>query len=99
MDFAKISRLGGEIYPSEIEALIESRGDLQPLPVRSGINPFTREPTVFRPPPGAMYQPGGERRGNLTLEEGVVLTTGIPKSVVVELADTLNAEWSEDDRS
>lgn len=99
MEFAKIVRAGKAIDHTEIEDLISKRDDLQPIPDRTGINPFTREPTVFRAPPGAIYELDGERLGNLTLEEGVILTTGIPETVVVEVAAVLNAEWSQDDHS
>lgn len=99
MDFAKIIRTADRISPSDIDELIAGRDELNPIPDRTGINPFTREPITFKAPPGALYQANGETLGNLTLEDGVILTTGIPESVVVEIAAALKAEWSEDDRS
>lgn len=99
MDFARIIRTEEEIRSSDIKKLIAERDDLVPIPERTGINPFTKEPTVFKAPPGARYQPDGEPLGNLTLEDGVILTSGIPESIIAEVAAVLGAQWSEDDRS
>ncbi len=72
---------------------------LEQFPDRTEINPFTKE-KVFSPGEGkAYYVVDGERMGNATLEEGEILTTGIPREFCDQIALSLNAETFEDDRS
>jgi hypothetical protein len=99
MDFGKIARQGKEIRLHEWTHVIGSNDFLRPVPDREGVNPFTQEKVVFRGGAKAYYIQGGEKAGNLALESGEILTTGVPKSVCDTIASQLHAQVFEDYRS
>lgn len=100
MDFGVIKRAGGPIEPEEWKRVIAAHSALQPIPPRTGINPFTKEPVLFHAPDGAAYYfEDGQKVGNLALEEGEIKTTGVPAAVCEEIAAALSAELHEGDRS
>jgi hypothetical protein len=97
--FARITRNDGAIGPEEIDAIIGKRDDLRAVPDRQMLNPFTKEPIVCPGAGKALYLRNGKAAGNLSLEDGEVLTTGIPRAVCEELAALLHATVRDDDRS
>ena len=99
MDFGRISRLTGEIGLEEWNLVIESSDFLLPIPDREGTNPFTQEKMVISGAGKAYYLENGERTGNIALEDGELLTTGVPESACQEIAKELGAQVLEDDRS
>lgn len=99
MTFGKIARSDSDITQSEWAAVIDSESSLSHMPDRQGVDPFTNETVVFPGEGKALYSKGGEVVGNAVLEEGVILTTGVPIDVCHRLAKLIAAEASEDDRS
>ena len=99
MDFGRIKRDAHRIKLAEWNKIIASTSSLEQVPDRTGINPFTKEKLVFPGEGKAYYVADGERVGNASLEEGEILTTGIPREVCEQIAQLLNAKLSEEDRS
>ena len=99
MQFGKIQRVEGVIPFDEFEKLMESEDQLDQVEDRRGLNPFTNEEVIFSGKGKAFYRVDGEDLGNLSLESGVVLTTGVPRDVCEKIALFLRADLSEDDRS
>lgn len=99
MDFGRIRRNSQLIDLPEWEKIIASNPLLEQIPDRIGINPFTKEKVVFPGKGAAYYVVDGERIGNASLEEGEILTTGIPREFCEQIAQALNANVFEDDRS
>jgi hypothetical protein len=99
MDFGKIKRAARPIQLPEWNTIIASTSSLEQVPDRTGINPFTKEKVVFPGEGKAYYVVDGERIGNASLEEGEILTTGIPRELCEQIAQALEAEVFEDDRS
>lgn len=99
MDFGKIWRSHGEIRLDEWSSIIASSDVLQSVPDREGVNPFTQERIVFPGEGKAYYFENGERVGSVSLENGVLYTTGVSKAACDAIANLLNAEACEDDRS
>jgi hypothetical protein len=95
--FMRITRPDGAIRTEEVDSLIAKRDDLQAIADSRMINPFTKEPITSAGT--ALYLRQGKPVGNLTVEDGDVLTTGIPRSVCEELAELLGAAVHKDDRS
>lgn len=95
----RIAKPGESISLAEINALIAEHPALQPVPDRTMVNPFTKEPILARGEGKAYYLDGGKPVGNLALEEGEVITTGIPRAACERFAALLGAELSEADFS
>ncbi|MGH1439423.1 MAG: hypothetical protein ACRBBR_04865 [Cellvibrionaceae bacterium] len=95
MEFRKIKRAVNEITLFEWEALINEIPTLSQLPDKTGVNPFTNEEVIFSGKGKALYK----EEGNISLESGELLTTGVSESFCKELAIKLSAEVYEDDRS
>ena len=85
----RIARPVGSIRLRNLDELIAKRDDLQPVPERWLVNPFTKEPIFASGAGKALYLRRGKAIGNLSLEDGEVLTTGIPRAVCEELAALL----------
>ena len=99
MEFAKISRATDDIGLGEWSELIAKFEWLEALPDRTMKNPFTGE-EIFAPGIGkAIFIQDGSGVGSAALEDGAVLTTGIPVSFCDEIAACLSANVEEDDRS
>jgi hypothetical protein len=99
MDFGKIKRVARPIELSEWNEIISSTSAFEQVPDRTGINPFTKKQVVFPGEGKAYYVVNGERIGNASLEEGEILTTGIPREVCELIAKSLKAKVFEDNRS
>jgi hypothetical protein len=99
MDFGAIKRPDRAIDHSDWQRLIADHIALEPVPDREMINPFTKVRIVASGAGKAYYSMGKKRVGNLSLEDGVIRTSGVPRDFCVELARTLGAEVLEDDRS
>lgn len=99
MDFGKIKRDARPIQLPEWNTIIASTSNLEQMPDRTGINPFTKEKVVFPGEGKAYYVVDGESFGNASLEEGEILTTGIPRELCEQIAQSLKAKVFEDDRS
>lgn len=99
MDFAKITRTDSTIEADEWISMIEQQSYLQPIPDRTGTNPFTGEEIQVPGLGKAYYLENGTRIGNASLEEGQILTTAIPRPICEELASRLGAIVEDDDRS
>ena len=99
MDFGKIKRNARPIKLAEWNKIIALMPVLEQVPDRTGINPFTKEQVVFPGKGKAYYVVDGEKIGNASLEEGEILTTGIPRDVCEQIAKSLKAKVFEDDRS
>ncbi len=99
MDFGRIVKDAGEIDPGKWNEIIAKNELLEQAPDRKGVNPFTNEEVIFSGAGVAFYYENGEKVGNICLQDGVLLTTGVPMSFSFELAKILNAVACEDDRS
>jgi hypothetical protein len=99
MNFGKITRLDEEIRLGEWNTIIASNDFLRPIPDREGVNPITQEKVVFPGEGKAYYLENGVKAGNVSLEDGVLLTTGVSKSACDTIAKQLKAQVFEDDRS
>ena len=97
--FTRITRPVGSIRLGDLDELIAKRDDLQPFPARRLVNPFTKEPIVATGAGKALYLRRDKAIGNLSLEDGEVLATGIPRAVCEELAALLDATVHDDDRT
>lgn len=90
--FTRIVRQGNPIQLLDVNKLLESRMDLQPIPDRTMPHPFKKGEVVHASGAGkANYLEANKPVGNLSLEEGEVITTGIPRSACEELAMFLDA--------
>jgi hypothetical protein len=99
MDFARIRRDVCPISLSEWNEVIASHAFLEQMPDRTGTNPFTKEKVLSSGKGKAYYVVDSERVGNASLEDGEILTTGIPPDVCEQIAQCLHANVFEDDRS
>lgn len=99
MDFGRIKKESAPIGLAEWLNLITEHPALEHMPDREGINPFTNERVVFSGRGKAFYVAGGERLGNAVLEDGEVLTSGIPRETCEDIARRLGGRVWEDDRS
>ncbi len=99
MDFGKIARPGEDIRLDEWNTVIASNDFLRPIPDREGVNPFTKETIVLAGEGKAYYVENGQDAGNISLEDGVLLTTGVPKSVCDIITKQLKAHVFESDHS
>src|SRR5262245_46262833 len=100
MDFGVIKRSGASIQLDEWKRVIAAHAALEPVPPRTGINPFTKEPVVFNATGGAaLYVENGDAVGNLSFEDGEISTTGVPTAICLEIAASLSAKFHEDYRS
>jgi len=99
MEFGKIQRQTGEIRLDEWAKVINSHPSLIQAPDRKGRNPVTHE-EVFSSGVGvALYLEDGEAKGNIGLDAGLLLATGVPMQTCQEIALQLGAIVREDDRS
>jgi hypothetical protein len=99
MDFGRIKRDAQPITPPEWNKIIASISSLEQMADRTRINPFTKEKMLAPGEGKAYYVVDGERMGNASLEDGEILTTGIPRKLCEQIAKALNAKVFEDDRS
>ena len=97
-EFHKIGR-SSEIAVSEVDALVANLDSLEAIPDRTGTNPFTGEDVLFPGRGKAYYIDDGEIVGNLSLENGEILATGVPKYVCEKIASLLGAKVTEWDAS
>lgn len=99
MDFARISRESKPIELTEWKKLIDELEFLEQAPARSGTNPFTKEVVTASNEGVAFVTRKSRRIGNAALEEGEILTTGVPMDLCEQIAQHLGASVVEDDRS
>ena len=99
MDFARIRRDARPITLTEWNEIIASHTFFEQVPDRTGTNPFTNEKEFFSGVGKAYYVVDNERVGNASLEDGEILTTGLPRDVCQQVAQRLYASVFEDDRS
>ncbi len=99
MEFGRIARDSSPIALPEWNKVIASMATLEQMPDRDAVNPFTQEKLIVPGEGKAFYVARGKRIGNAGLENGEVLTTGIPHAACEQIAQFLNAKVYEDDRS
>ena len=97
--FGKIERSVGEIDQREWYKLIQADSSLEQVEDKKGVNPFTNTEVVFPGEGKAYYIESGDRVGNISLERGVLLTTGVPQKKCEQIGALLGAVVSKDDRS
>ena len=99
MEFARITRTTGDIGLDEWSELIAKFDWLEAMPDRTMKNPFTGE-AIFAPGVGkAIFLEDGSGVGSASLEDGELLTTGIPREFCEQIAASISATVEEDDRS
>jgi hypothetical protein len=99
MDFGKIKRQNEPIMLAEWQQVIEGLPDLSQMPDRERTNPFTLERIVVSGEGQSLYSESGNPVGNASLENGEILTTGIPLHICLSIARALSADVYQDDRS
>lgn len=99
LEFGIIKRTTGDIELAEWNKIIQTDNSLKQMENRIGENPFTKEKIVIPGEGKAYFMFSGEAVGNISLENGVLLTTGVPLSKCTEIADRLSAFVELDDRS
>ncbi|OED41580.1 hypothetical protein AB833_09440 [Chromatiales bacterium (ex Bugula neritina AB1)] len=99
LEFGIIRGTTGDIDLAEWNKIIQTDNSLKQIEDRIGKNPFTKEEIVFSGEGKAYFMFSGEAVGNISLENGALLTTGVPLSKCTEIADRLNAFVEPDDRS
>ncbi len=99
MDFGLIKMEVGEISLSEWNKIIHSSDSLIQAPDVMGTDPFTNEEVCFPGEGIAHYLINNEKVGNISLEYGELLTTGVSLSFCNEIAIKIGAKVFEDDRS
>lgn len=95
-------RIRRDAYPitlTEWNEIIASHNSFEQMADRTGTNPFTKEKVLFSGMGKAYYVVDGYRLGNASLEDGEILTTGIPRDVCEQVAQRLDADVFEDNRS
>ena len=98
-EFGIITKETGEIHLKEWSKVIEEDPSLEQVEDRKGVNPFTNEEVVFPGEGKAYFLESGNRVGNISLEEGRLLTSGVPKAKCEQLGVLLEALVEPDDRS
>ena len=76
MDFGRIKKNKGGIELNMWNHIIQSHSALIQAPERKAINPFTKEESLITNIGVAYYKENGKPVGNISLEEGELLTTG-----------------------
>lgn len=99
MEFGIIERKGLPIDLEEWTRVVDLHQALVPAPFRTGINPFTGLEVEFDQSGVARCIIDQTAIGNACLQEGRIMTTGIPRSICEEIALALDAMVYEDDRS
>ena len=95
--FFVIAKHSDQISLKDWNMIIETTPYLERMPDRAGVNPFTKEPILFSAEGKAYVLVEGRRVGNISLEKGRLLTTGVPKRICAELALKLGAQvWNGD---
>jgi hypothetical protein len=74
----------------DVRKIIDEFECFRQMPDRLGTNPFTKESVVFSGDGKAIYIDGGEAIGNFVLEDGRVLFTGVPETIVREVAELIS---------
>lgn len=97
--FFAIKKHAGAIDLVDWDAVVDSTPNLERAPDRTGVNPFTKEPILFSGRGKALFIVDGRRVGNIVLEQGQLLTTGVPKATCLEIALRLGAQVFEAERS
>lgn len=99
MDFGVISRQDEDIQLGEWNTVVDSNSFLSAVADREGIHPFTKE--ILRIPGTgvACYLQNGKSTGNIVLENGKLLTTGVPRTICEQIAGQLHASFHVDNRS
>jgi len=98
MEFGKVKRDSHPIELAEWNAIIASESNLEQMPDRTGINPFTGEKVVFLGEGRAFYVEDNEVIGVASLEDGEILTEEVPRELCEKIAKSLKADVFEDDR-
>ena len=75
----------------DVRKIIDHFDCFEQMPDRSGLDPFTNEPLVFSGEGKAVYLEGGEAKGNFAVEDGRILFTGVPESIVKDVAALISA--------
>jgi hypothetical protein len=99
MEFCTIKRAGKAIDLDEWTRVVGSNAFLEAVPDRKAVNPFTQEELPVGGEGKAYYVEEGKRVGNISLEDGELLTTGVPIAACNVIADQLKAEVVSDERS
>ncbi len=99
MDYGKIRKLNDKIQLREWENIINSHQSLTQASERKTVNPFTKKSITVSNIGVAYYIENKNQAGNIALEEGELLTTGVPISICKDIAAILGAKVFEDDRS
>lgn len=74
----------------DVRRIIDEFECFQPMPDRAGTNPFTNESMLFPGEGRAIYIEGSEAIGNLALDEGRILFTGVPEAIVQDVAELVS---------
>lgn len=88
----RIAKPSGSIQLDQLNEIIAQRPELKPMPDRQVANPFTIESMIASGAGKAFYLEKDKPIGNLSLEDGEVLTTGIPRPICEGLALHLGAD-------
>lgn len=100
MDFGIIKKPDNtEISLSDWEHIVIENKSLEKIPDVNGVNPFTNHKVVFSGVGKAYYVDKGENAGSLSLEDGIILTTSVPRLFCEQIAQKMGADVFEDDRS
>ncbi len=97
--FFAIRKYAGAIALVDWDAVVDSAPYLERAPDRAGVNPFTKEPILFSGRGNTLFLVDGKRTGNIVLEQGQLLTTGVPRATCSEIALRLGAQVFADHRS
>lgn len=97
MEFAIINRKDNDIALDEWEQIICSHKMLQEVPPIEGMNPFTGERVGMDGRGVAYVVVDGKKIGNITLEEGQLMSASVPDCLCEELSELLNADLHEID--
>jgi hypothetical protein len=99
MEFCTIERAGKAIDLDEWTRIVASNVFLEAVPDRRAVDPFTQEELLVGGEGKAYYVEEGNKVGNISLEDGVLRTTGVPIAACNVIAELLNAEVARGERS
>lgn len=74
----------------DVRKIIDEFECFRQMPDRAGTNPFTNESVLFPGEGKAIYIEDSEATGNLVLDEGRILFTGVPEAIVKDVAELVS---------
>jgi hypothetical protein len=89
----------GGIALDEWKRYVAASAMIRPIPPKEGANPFTKQPTLFHPPPGAAAFETSAGRCSIEYREGTLIVSGSIEQgmpMLTEIARAMSATITTD---